>query len=67
MAREAGWYHGSIAFRPMSCGMKGIFLSQKRNSQKEDSHHMKEKLEKLLAEGRARIEGVRSEPELQEV
>ena len=28
---------------------------------------MKEKLEKLLAEGRARIEGVRSEPELQEV
>ena len=28
---------------------------------------MKEKLEKLLAEGRARIEGARSEPELQEV
>ena len=28
---------------------------------------MKEKLEKLLTEGRARIEAVRSEPELQEV
>ena len=37
------------------------------HNQKEEALNMKEKLEQLLAEGKARIEAVRTEPELQEV
>ena len=37
------------------------------HNQKEEALNMKEKLEQLLAEGKAKIEAVRTEPELQEV
>ena len=47
--------------------MEGVFLSLKTNSQKEEVLDMKEKLEQLLAEGKARIEAVRSETELQDI